>query len=134
MNKERANKQGLPGLPLFTQEELLAKILALLHAIYGEFLAQQAGFSPFLERYYRYWLHSDQIVTLSAHGVKARITGIHPHSGFLEASTDDAEKYELQPDGNSFDMMSGLISTKAPYVAPPTEECPQTTIPKSACT
>jgi hypothetical protein len=56
---------------------------------------------------------SNQEVTLQEHGnVKARITGLDS-SGLLRAITDDGEIYLLQPDGNSFDMLKGLISKKA---------------------
>ncbi|KAJ9084247.1 biotin holocarboxylase synthetase [Entomophthora muscae] len=134
MNKERSNRQGLPSLPLFTQEELLARILSQLQTKYSDFITQQAGFTPFLDSYYRYWLHGDQTVTLSARGVNAKITGIQPHSGFLNATSVDGERYELQPDGNSFDMMTGLISTKVPYSTPHPENSPRNTQQSTTCT
>lgn len=63
---------------------------------------------------------SDQLVTLETviPSIKVRIVGITPDHGLLrtlpEGSRGAAEQdfIDLQPDGNSFDMMAGLIKTK----------------------
>jgi len=61
-------------------------------------------------------LHSDQPVTLTSttpHRA-VRIAGITEH-GFLRTVPEKGghEFIDLQPDGNSFDLMSGLITTKS---------------------
>lgn len=63
---------------------------------------------------------SDQLVTLETvtPSIRVRIVGITPDHGLLrtlpESSRSATEKdfIDLQPDGNSFDMMAGLIKTK----------------------
>lgn len=60
-------------------------------------------------------LFSDKLVTLTTHNnERARIVGITTDYGMLEAvSVDDPrKKFTLQPDGNSFDMLKGLIIKK----------------------
>ncbi|KAJ3017493.1 biotin holocarboxylase synthetase [Thoreauomyces humboldtii] len=112
-------------------EEVLARIMVRFDQMYQEFASPSVGkdrfrfaFEPFLDRYYHVWLHSNQLVTLQDLGnVSARIVGIDS-SGLLRATTTDAGdggcdnddiggvEHLLQPDGNSFDMMKGLISQK----------------------
>lgn len=73
----------------------------------------------FLKKRFTYLLIScflsDKLVTLTTHNnEKARIVGITRDYGMLEAvNIDDSRKrYTLQPDGNSFDMLKGLIIKK----------------------
>jgi len=61
----------------------------------------------------------DQLVTLETVSppINVRIVGITPDHGLLrtlpEGSRGAIEDFiDLQPDGNSFDMMAGLIKTK----------------------
>lgn len=51
---------------------------------------------------------------------KVRICGINTETGFLQTLPERGQYIpggtgfiDLQPDGNSFDMMAGLIKTKA---------------------
>ena len=81
--------------------------------LYGRMLSADA-FAPILPTYYERWLHSDQEVTLEDRGgLAARIVGISEY-GLLrcEALSGARDVYELQPDGNSFDLMKSLVSTK----------------------
>ncbi|KAJ1915134.1 biotin holocarboxylase synthetase [Mycoemilia scoparia] len=58
---------------------------------------------------------SDQVVSLKEQNYrKVRVTGIAPDSGMLvtEAIDQPGLIFTLQPDGNSFDMMNGLIGRK----------------------
>ena len=68
------------------------------------------------------WINRDQEVTLTTvtpHR-KVRIVGITPDHGLLRtlperdawAGAQGVEYIDLQPDGNSFDLMAGLIKTK----------------------
>ncbi|KAJ3067347.1 biotin holocarboxylase synthetase, partial [Rhizoclosmatium hyalinum] len=107
------NEETGKNLPPLTLERVLARILTTFESMYLKFLVSPTfAFEPFLEQYYYRWLHSDQYVYLKERKVSARITGIDS-SGLLKAEgVDDREVYLLQPDGNSFDMMKGLISRK----------------------
>ncbi|TPX69617.1 hypothetical protein SpCBS45565_g02331 [Spizellomyces sp. 'palustris'] len=108
------------------REEVLGRFMVCFEDMYKEFV--DAGriesryayaFEPFLERYYSAWLHSNQLVTLGSLGhALGRITGIDK-SGLLRAVVIEGEdgvtvgqECLLQPDGNSFDMMRGLITRK----------------------
>ncbi|KAJ2628166.1 biotin holocarboxylase synthetase [Coemansia sp. RSA 1287] len=65
--------------------------------------------------YYRRWLHSDQIVTLADRDYeRAQVVGISATDGQLQVRSLQSPRtvYSLQPDGNSFDMLRGLISRK----------------------
>jgi biotin--protein ligase len=54
-------------------------------------------------------------VTLTTHdNERVRIIGITSDYGMLEAVSvnDPRKRFTLQPDGNSFDMLKGLITKK----------------------
>ncbi|KAI8140387.1 biotin-protein ligase [Fennellomyces sp. T-0311] len=103
-----------PSLPRISGEDMLAGILVTFEKMYSQFCDE--GMGPwFLDLYYKRWLHSDKIVTLTTHdNVRVQITGITSDYGMLEAVAVDGTKkrYTLQPDGNSFDMLKGLIMKK----------------------
>ncbi|KAF9983766.1 biotin holocarboxylase synthetase [Modicella reniformis] len=119
----RHNKVTGKNLALFSQETLLAQILFKLEEFHKRFLGGDGrGFAQFEEMYYRWWLHSDALVTLTTitPHKRVRIKGITLDYGLLKTvAVDDhgrdivGEEYQLQPDGNSFDMLKGLISQKA---------------------
>ena len=97
------------------------------------------GFAPLEASYLRTWLHSgqrviahdpdtggnnnassgsgggggvvDQVGVVPAGGVALTIRGLSVQ-GFLLAEDDWGRPYELTPDGNSLDMMQGLIRRK----------------------
>lgn len=102
----------------FRIETLLARILTRLEAIHAQFLRE--GFSVNLEnRYYRHWLHGDQLVTLEAEGgARARVKGITRDWGMLRVEETDREgrgigrMWTLQSDENSFDYWKGLLRRK----------------------
>lgn len=111
------------NLPHFQIERLVARILTRMEVLYADFL--RTGFSRELEyRYYKHWLHSDQVVTLEAEGgVKARVLGITRDWGMLKAEEvrEDGINGTLQPTGkiwalqsdeNSFDFWRGLVRRK----------------------
>jgi biotin--protein ligase len=107
-----------PPLKAFTQEKLLASILAQFENLYSTFC--QAGFTRDMEGdYYDNWLHTDQVVTLETEGgVKARIKGITRDWGLLlaeELGWEDrptGKLITLQSDSNSFDFFRGLVRRK----------------------
>jgi biotin--protein ligase len=64
---------------------------------------------------------SDQVVTLTTvtPPMKVRILGITPNHGLLRTVPEtsgwnigEKEYVDLQPDGNSFDIMAGMIKAK----------------------
>ncbi|KAG0240291.1 biotin-protein ligase [Mortierella sp. GBAus27b] len=117
------NKVTGKNLGLFTQETLLANILVKLEEMYNLFLdGDGTGFAQLEQTYYKRWLHSNALVTLTTMTPhrKVRIQGITLDYGLLRTVAVDeqgqdivGEEHRLQPDGNSFDMLKGLISTKA---------------------
>ncbi|KAI8888267.1 class II aaRS and biotin synthetase [Backusella circina FSU 941] len=107
-------RQHNPALAPLKREEMLADVLVTFEKMYNEFCEKGMG-SWFLDMYYRRWLHSDKLVTLTTHdNERVRIIGITSDYGMLEAvSVDNPRKrFTLQPDGNSFDMLKGLITKK----------------------
>ncbi|KAJ2155547.1 biotin holocarboxylase synthetase [Coemansia sp. RSA 451] len=94
-------------------ERMLALATAKFEELYRTFLVY--GFDPLLKAYYRRWLHSDQIVTLADRDYeRAQVVGISATDGQLQVRSLQSPRtvYSLQPDGNSFDMLRGLISRK----------------------
>ncbi|KAG8530034.1 uncharacterized protein KY384_005516 [Bacidia gigantensis] len=106
-----------PPVP-FVLEKLLARILVTFSNLYKAFTV--TGFNKDLEEtYYKYWLHSDQVVTLETEGgARARIKGISSDWGLLVAEelgqNDRAtgKRFQLQSDSNSFDFFKGLVKRK----------------------
>ncbi|OWB54507.1 biotin-protein ligase activity protein [[Candida] boidinii] len=108
---------GRPLLDRISTEKFVAKFLAIFDSMFNKFKVY--GFHPFMDLYYQRWLHTDQYVNIQYEGnVRAKITGISPDWGMLCAKEVDqygnftGASFELQPDGNSFDMFNGLISRK----------------------
>ncbi|KAL1693714.1 hypothetical protein GGG16DRAFT_48732 [Schizophyllum commune] len=117
--------------PTPTLERTAATILARFDVMWEQFVAGGGSFEPFLDRYLKRWLHSDQLVTITTVDppLRARIVGITEH-GLLRAMPErgggiagrydagsarggsDGQFIDLQPDGNSFDIMSGMIKAK----------------------
>lgn len=67
--------------------------------------------SKVLEEYHANWLHTDEEVIVEAVNSRATIRCVD-EDGFLLAEKPDGEMLRLQPDGNSFDAMKGLITIK----------------------
>ncbi|XP_034936138.1 biotin--protein ligase [Chelonus insularis] len=89
------------------------KYLALLfNAFESIFIAMQnEDLSYFYQFYYNYWLHTDTEVSVTlTDGItkEAKILGINS-LGFLEVQEKDGNILTVQPDGNSFDILKGLI-------------------------
>ncbi|GFT33608.1 biotin--protein ligase [Nephila pilipes] len=97
------------SLPLLSIEEVIALTLSELESLIDDF--QQSGPEKFLSLYYSYWLHQDQRVTLSSMNKEATIRGLDEY-GFLVVNTDDGKNLTLQPDGNRFDIMKNLITSR----------------------
>lgn len=126
-------------LEQITQEKLAGAILSTFDSIWKTFMQHSGDFRPFVERYREIWLHSDQETTLTEDAIRTagggeesvRIVGISSDYGLLQAvprtssvrsrdgkawgGTEEAERngiIQLQPDGNSFDMLQNLVKRK----------------------
>ncbi|GAA5982291.1 hypothetical protein JCM10908_004817 [Rhodotorula pacifica] len=109
----------------FRCEEVLALIMNRLNEMWPTF--QKDGFAPFMDNYLDRWIHQNQVVTLDETGERVRIVGITPEHGLLRTVSVDSghSEYErerhpsgptyidLQPDGNRFDILKGLISARS---------------------
>lgn len=119
LNKEREQAR-LEPLPYVKTEKLLALYMNNLQVILENFV--DYGAKVVLPEYYQFWLHTNQIVTLSDHNdSRAILKGITDDYGMLIAHElapgsdiqTTGNVFHLQPDGNSFDIFKGLISKKA---------------------
>ncbi|KAK0534277.1 biotin holocarboxylase synthetase [Tilletia horrida] len=131
-----AAERGEPLLPILSQEQFGGGVLATFERLWGVF-EQAGGWTPFVEAYKDVWLHSDQMAHLADADppTPVRIVGISSDYGFLRAvhassslTTASAGAWgpagagagmgagaswiDLQPDGNSFDMLHNLIRRK----------------------
>lgn len=104
-------------------EACAGAILAALERALSAFAAASYDFAPFVEAYRSAWLHSDQVVDVD--GARMRVVGIARDTGLLRTvpvsssvrAADDAAwaaggvagAVDVQPDGNSFDMLQGLV-------------------------
>ena len=73
-------------------------------------------FEPLEPAYLRQWLHTDQKVVLEeGGGAKTEVTvrGL-TKTGYLLATDAAGARFELHPDGNSFDFFQGLVKKKLP--------------------
>ena len=118
LNIER-KANGLPELPHIEPEILQAHYMNYLEELLSKFVDYGGRF--ILPEYYKYWLHSNQIVTLSSYGnIRTKICGITEDYGLLiakELKPNSTTEYtgavfNLQPDGNTFDIFRGLIAKK----------------------
>ncbi|TFK75623.1 class II aaRS and biotin synthetase [Pluteus cervinus] len=103
-------------------EKTAAVMLAKFESMWNAFTTSGGSFGPFLSLYLERWLHSDQVITLTTvtpHR-QVRISTITLDHGLLRTVPErigwsgrgEEEFIDLQPDGNSFDLMSGLIKLK----------------------
>ncbi|KAJ3781552.1 class II aaRS and biotin synthetase [Lentinula aff. detonsa] len=110
-----------------SMEGTLATILARFEKMWEEFLGSGGSFERWMGRYQDKWLHSDQLVRLTTVDppMMVRICGITPDHGLLRTLPERNQPghpgraiqegfIDLQPDGNSFDLMAGLIKVKGP--------------------
>ncbi|KAJ7721032.1 class II aaRS and biotin synthetase [Mycena metata] len=104
-----------------SMERTAAAILVKFEKMWSVFVQGRGSFEPFMDLYLRRWMHSDQLVTLttSVPHQTVRIMGITPDHGLLRTLPESSgwsgssEGFiDLQPDGNSFDLMAGMIKTK----------------------
>lgn len=108
-------------------ETLLALVLTEFERLWVTFVQGRGSWAPFEDAYLDAWLHSDQLVTLTTVEPPrpVRIVGITHDYGLLRTLPErtgwsrrslghgvEDDYIDLQPDGNSFDIMTGLIKAK----------------------
>lgn len=110
-----------------TQEACAAAIFAAFEKLASAFEAAHYDFAPFAAAYRAAWLHDNQEISLE--GERVRIVGITSNYGLLRTvplssplTSADAAAWcgapvagciDLQPDGNSFDMLQNLVHRKS---------------------
>lgn len=113
-----------------SQEGCAGAIMAALESLIRVFADADYTFTPFADAYREAWLHSDQDVQLNdvAGESHRRIVGITSDYGLLRtvpvtssirasdprawSSVPMSGVVDVQPDGNSFDMLQGLLRKK----------------------
>ncbi|KAH8993588.1 class II aaRS and biotin synthetase [Lactarius hatsudake] len=114
-----------PGQRL-SAETLLALVLTEFERLWVAFVQGRGGWAPFEDAYLDAWMHSDQLVTVTTVEPPrpVRIVGITHDYGLLRTLPErtgwgkgsghgaEDDYIDLQPDGNSFDIMAGLIKAK----------------------
>jgi biotin--protein ligase len=127
--QQQQQQQPAAAVNKVNKEQLLASVLTHLESCFDQF--ERQGFAPLQPLYLASWMHSNQQVELEegvadAGGsglggppgqqqqqqrVTLKIVGLSPY-GFLLAVDASGQQFELTPDGNSLDMMQGLIRKK----------------------
>jgi biotin--protein ligase len=64
--------------------------------------------------YYKRWFHTNQTVLLQKESISAKVVikGITDQGLLMAEDVATKTVYDLQPDGNSFDIFKGLVYTK----------------------
>lgn len=98
----------------FEPEELFARIFNELERLLDE-VESSGSFETFYDLYYHLWLHSEQEVQVqdSKQSKKSGIVSGIDEYGYLKVVLSGGdEELSVHPDGNSFDMLRGLILPK----------------------
>ncbi|TFY82864.1 hypothetical protein EWM64_g1146 [Hericium alpestre] len=111
-----------PGATHLDAETVLPVILAKFERMWRTFVDGRGSWAAFEDAYLDAWMHSDQLVTITSltPPCAVRIVGITLDHGLLRTLPErsswgargDEGYIDLQPDGNSFDLMAGLIKAK----------------------
>ena len=98
---------------ILMQEVLVAETFNRLEHLISE--CNGGNVSGVLELYYKYWLHQNQRVKITTEQRteerEVTVIGIDEF-GFLQVKDDEENMFSVTCDGNSFDMMEGLIRPK----------------------
>ncbi|XP_014489289.1 PREDICTED: biotin--protein ligase isoform X3 [Dinoponera quadriceps] len=107
------NQKHGTNLLTFSYEEFVAEVFNCI-----EYLVDRTVYPEdtkfFYELYYKYWLHEDSHVTVvkqSGETENVVIKGIDGF-GYLLVEDGKGKRFSLHPDGNTFDLLKGLISPK----------------------
>ncbi|CAK1593943.1 unnamed protein product [Parnassius mnemosyne] len=107
------NKERGTNLASISIEKFLARYCSQLERIL-DYIDTEGGLETFLEQYYQYWLHDQEEIRVKSKDsdtpIEGTITGVD-EAGWLRVRTRGQE-IKVAPDGNTFDIMSGLIAPK----------------------
>ncbi|KAL1131899.1 hypothetical protein AAG570_011510 [Ranatra chinensis] len=98
-------------IPVLTFEKYYSSVFNKLEDLYKMTLDD---IEEVYSLYYNYWLHTDAEIQVKNHdgtSKHVKVKAIDPY-GFLIVQTIEGKDIVVHPDGNSFDMMSGLILPK----------------------
>lgn len=106
------NMKNNANLPYLEYECFFANVFNEIEHLID--VVQDGDFQYLYDLYYKLWLHSNaEIVIIDADGNKklATIIGIDDY-GYLLVKQANQEPESVHPDGNTFDILRGLISAK----------------------
>ncbi|XP_061727921.1 uncharacterized protein LOC133533022 [Cydia pomonella] len=110
---EQHNKQHGTTLAPMTIEKFLARYCSQLERIL-EYIDSDGGVDAFREQYYQYWLHDNEKIQVRREGepspVAGTVVGVDA-AGWLRVLTA-AGGVAVAPDGNTFDLMAGLVAPR----------------------
>lgn len=109
---ENLNTTKNKNVPHLSYEKTFAIIFNEIEKVLNK--VQTGDFDFLYNSYYRNWLHENQeikIVDKEGTEKKAKVTGIDEY-GFLMVQLENGAVETVHPDGNSFDMLKGLILPK----------------------
>ncbi|CAI5440865.1 unnamed protein product [Caenorhabditis angaria] len=94
-----------------SREKLIAETLNRFQWYLNDY--ETNGPSKFRQKYYEFWLHSQQEILLADFNERVQIRGIDDY-GYLQvrSKTNPEKIFSIGDDGNTFDMMKGLIRHK----------------------
>ncbi|XP_032522265.2 biotin--protein ligase isoform X2 [Danaus plexippus] len=111
------NKSRGTSLALISIEKFLARYCSELETILDDL--EKNGVEGFLEDYYKYWMHSGDEITItdaSGSAVPGVVRGVDDAGWLLVQTGGEAggrsDIVRVAPDGNTFDIMAGLIAPK----------------------
>ncbi|CAH1636078.1 unnamed protein product [Spodoptera littoralis] len=107
------NKQHGTTLPLISIEKFLARYCSQLERII-DYMSSDGGIDAFFEQYYQYWLHTGESIRIKSEATSTPVDGTIKgldEAGWLVVTTAGGE-VTVAPDGNTFDMMSGLVAPR----------------------
>ena len=93
-------------------EHFLATVFNQLEELID--LVSSGHLNQVIETYHKNWLHDGAVVTIRTINdeiVSAQILGIDEF-GFLRVQPREGSSVTVHPDGNSFEMLSGLVTPK----------------------
>lgn len=107
------------SLETLEPEKLFAKIFNELERLIDQ-VESSGNLETFYDLYYHLWLHSEQEVQVqvqdSKQSIKSGVVSGIDEYGYLKVviseGGDASEELSVHPDGNSFDMLRGLILPK----------------------
>ncbi|CAG9112896.1 unnamed protein product [Plutella xylostella] len=109
----RHNEENGTSLAPISIEKFIARYCSQLERIL-EYLDTDGGVDAFLEQYYQYWLHDNEKIRIQREDestpTEGTICGLDA-AGWLRVLTPAGE-LKVAPDGNTFDIMSGLVAPK----------------------